>query len=147
MSVAVARVKVPDLLDRAQLVVYEENGEVKILEFNRWGEILPDVLQATVVNDLIAYLPNAFVKRTYFDNQNVIYNVNIEVNNIQAYQGDKVILSAWWNISDAKGNILTRQQGQYETKVEGKSMQDLVAAQSQAVHLLSKDIAEYLLKK
>ena len=147
VSVAVAQVKVPDLLDRAQMVVYEKNGEVKILEFNRWGEILPDVLQATVVNDLIAYLPNAFVKRTYFDNQNVTYNVNIEVNNIQAYQGDKVILSAWWNISNAKGNTLIRRQGQYEAKVKGKSIEDLVSAQSQAVHHLSKDIAEYLLKK
>lgn len=147
MSVAVAQVKVPDLLDRAQMVVYEKNGEVKILEFDRWGEILPDTLQATVVNDLISYLPNAFVKRTYFDSQDVTYNVNIEVNNLQAYQNDKVVLSAWWNITNARGNILIRQQGQYETKTEGRSIQDLVIAQSQAVHLLSKDIAEYLLKR
>ena len=147
MSVAVAQVKVPDLLDRSQIVVYEKNGEVKILEFNRWGESFPDVLQTTVVNDLIAYLPNAFVKRTYFDNQNVTYNVNIEVNSIQAYPRDKVLLSAWWNIADAKGNILARRQGEYDAKVHGGSIQNIVAAQAQAVHLLSKDIAEALIKK
>jgi len=56
VNIAVAKVKVPDLLDRAQIVVYEAgNDQVQIMEFNRWGEVLPDVIQATVVNDLIAY--------------------------------------------------------------------------------------------
>jgi len=147
ISVAVATVKVPDLLDRAQMVVYESgNDQVQIMEFNRWGEVLPDVLQATVVNDLIAYLPQAFVKRTYFDSQNATYNVNIEVNTLKAYRGDQVLLSSWWNIANAKGKILMRHQGTYEAKVAGRSIDDLVNAQTQTVHKLSKDIAEQLVK-
>ena len=85
INVAVGRVKVPDLLNRSQMVVYEkDSNQVKILEFNRWGEVLPDVLQATVVNDLMAYLPKSYVERSYFDSKTARYNVNIEVNNIQA---------------------------------------------------------------
>ena len=147
LNIAVAKIKVPDLLDRAQMVVYEgSNDQVQILEFNRWGEIFPDVLQATVVNDLIAYMPRSFVKRTYFDDQNVTYNVNIEVNTLKAYRDDKVILSAWWNIANASGKVLMRQQGSYETKVKGQSIEDLVNAQSESVHMMSKDIAEHLIK-
>ena len=147
MSVAVAKVKVPDLLDRSQMVTYDSrNNQVNILEFNRWAEVLPDVLQTTVTNDLIAYLPQAYVKRTFFDNNGVNYNVNIEINKMQAYRGKKVILSAWWNIANASGRVLKRQQQTYETTVKGDSMADLVEAQSQAVHLMSKDIAQQLLK-
>ena len=74
INVAVSAVKVPELLNRAQMVVYDKNSDqVEILEFDRWGEALPDLLQATVVNDLMAYLPNAYIKRTYFDSQNMDY--------------------------------------------------------------------------
>lgn len=147
INIAVAQIKVPDLLDRAQMVVYEDgNDQVQIMEFNRWGEVFPDVLQATVVNDLIAYLPQAFVKRTYFDSQNSTYSVNIEINTLKAYRGEKVVLSAWWNITNARGKTLVRQQGSYEAKVDGNSIDDLVHAQTQTVHELSKDIAEQLVK-
>ena len=145
MNIAVAKINVPDLLDRSQMVVYENhNSQVKILEFSRWGEVLPDVLQATVVNDLMAYLPNSYVQRTYFDKQSAAYNVNIEINNIKAYRGDKVVLAAWWNIVNGYGKTLLRQQGVYEAKVEGNSIQDLVNGQTQAVHQLSHAIAEGL---
>lgn len=147
ISVAVAKVKVPDMLDRAQMVISDEDSnQIRILEFQRWGDVYPDVLQNTVTNDLIAYLPNAYIKRTYFDDENTTYTVNIEVNQVLAYPGDKVVLSAWWNIKDAKGNMIKREQGSYEAKAEGNEIKDLVAAQSKAVHQMSKDIASALSK-
>ena len=147
LNIAVARVKVPDMLDRAQMVVYDKDSDkVNILEFNRWVEVLPDVLQSTITNDLIAYLPNAYVKNTYFDSAQMQYSVNVEINHIAAYRGDKVILSAWWNISNASGRVIKREQASYEVKVEGDSIQALVEAQSDAVHQLSKAIAEQLAK-
>ncbi|MBP1532356.1 MAG: membrane integrity-associated transporter subunit PqiC, partial [Alphaproteobacteria bacterium] len=85
MSIAVAKVKVPDMLDKSQMVIYDGNSgdevaEVKILEFQRWAEVYPEMLQNTVTNDLIAYLPNAYVERTYFDSNKALYSINIEVN-------------------------------------------------------------------
>ena len=147
MNIAVARVKVPDLLNRAQIVVYDKNSEqVEILEFNRWGEVLPDVLQATIVDDLIAYLPNTYVKRTYFDSSNMDYNINVEINNIKAYKSDKVLMSVWWNVANSAGKVLKRGQKTYEVKAKGDSLADLITAQNEAVHLLSKDIAIDLTK-
>ena len=147
INVAVAKVKVPDLLDRSQMVVYDpDSHQVNILEFNRWGEVFPDVLQNTVINDLIAYMPRAYIKRTYFDSAYAQYSLNIEINNFEAYKGEKVVLSAWWNVVNSKGKIILKKQGTYTTQVAGSSIKDLVDAQIQAVHLLSKEIAEQLLK-
>ena len=142
-SISVAKVNVPDLLNRQQIVVYDKkSNEVQILEFERWAEFFPDMVQATVVNDLMAYLPNSYVTRTYFGTKNSDFNVNIEINDIKAYVGDKVVLSAWWNIYDSKGNLRTKEQKIYESAVLGKKMQNLVDAQADAVHKLSADIAE-----
>ena len=65
---------------------------------------------------------------------------------MRAYVGDKVILSAWWNIANRNGRVLKREQVSYEVKVKGQNMTDLVEAQSEAVHLMSRTIAEKLVK-
>ena len=140
ISVAVARVKVPDLLDRPQMVIYEKGSDVVKIE------AFPDVVQATVTNDLMTLLPKSFVKRTYFDSGNMNYSVNIEINKMAAYRDDKVVLSAWWNITNAGGRVLKRGQENFETKVAGNSIQDLVNAQAQVIHLLSEAIAKQLIK-
>lgn len=146
INVVVARVEVPDMLNKPQMVVYETGGKVKIMEFNRWPEALPDVLQSTITNDLMAYLPNAYVRRSYFDSTGAAYSVNVEINQLEAYVGDKVVLSAWWNIQNPNGVVVKKQQSVYESKVKGKEIEDLVKAQATVVHQLSRDIAVALSK-
>lgn len=152
MKAVVARVKVPDILDKAQIVVSRKHAqneqvrELEVLEFHRWGEVFPEVLQNTVTNDLMAYLPDAYIERSYFDSNAVDYSVNIEINNIQAYIGDKVVIAAWWNVRNARGNVVKQKQGTYEVAVDGGDVADLVNAESQAVHQLSADIAGVLAK-
>lgn len=152
MKVAVTRVRVPDILDKAQIVVSRKQNsndqvrELEIMEFHRWAEVFPEVLQNTVTNDLIAYLPKSYVERSYFDSKTARYNVNIEVNNIQAYENDKVIIEAWWSIKNVAGNVVKQGQGRYEVPVKGKGIAALVSAESEAVHQMSKEIAEALIK-
>lgn len=147
INVGIAKVKVPDLLNKPQIVVYDKDSqEIEIMEFERWGEPLPYVLQNTVTNDLQKYLPSSFVKSVEYASETLDYTVKIKINKIEAYKDDKVILSAWWHIENPKGQILARDQGIYETKVEGGDIADLVKAQNAAVHNLSRDIAETLQK-
>ena len=145
LNVAVSQVKVPDMLDKSQMVVYDkDSSEVRILEFQRWAEVLPDVLQATLTNDLMAYLPQAYVERADFGSSGAKYSVNVEINHIEAYPGDKVILSAWWNIKSRGGRILKRAQGTYTAPVMSDKIADLVKAEADAVHQMSREIAEAL---
>ena len=146
ISVAVSRVKVPDILDKSQMVVYDkDSAEVQILEFQRWAEVFPDVIQTTVTNDLIAYLPNAYVKRTYFNDDSLQYSVNVEINRLEAYEDYKVVLSVWWSICDSKGRVLRREQRTYTALTKDSGVSALVDAQTDTVHQMSRDIAENLL--
>ena len=146
MNIAVARVDVPDMLNKSQMVIYDDNSiEVQILEFHRWAEVFPNMIQSTVTNDLMAYLPNSFVRDTYFDNDTAQYNISIEINRIEAHKGGDVRLSAWWNIRNNQGKIIKQVQHTYISHTKGNSMSDLVDAQTDAVHQMSRDIAENLL--
>ena len=147
LSVAVQTVNVPDLLDRPQMVTYDAKSQkVNMLEFSRWGEALPAVLQNTVTNDLMIYLPKSYIKSARYDTETLPYNVKIEINKIEAYRGQKVKLSAWWTILNADNVVLKRRQSAYETAVNGETIAELVKAENAAVHQLSKDIAQTLRK-
>jgi uncharacterized lipoprotein YmbA len=147
INVGVSKVNVPDLLNKPQMVVFDKDSQtIEIKEFERWGEPLPYVLQNTVTNDLQKYLPNAFVKSIEYASETLDYTVKIKINKIEAYEDDKVILSAWWHIEDAKGKILKRDQGTYEAVTGGDEISDLVKAQNRVVHDLSRDIALALSK-
>lgn len=117
-----------------------------MLEFSRWGEALPAVLQNTVTNDLMIYLPKSYIKSARYDTETLPYNVKIEINKIEAYRGQKVKLSAWWTILNADNVVLKRRQSAYETAVNGETIAELVKAENAAVHQLSKDIAQTLSK-
>lgn len=146
VSAAVARVKVPDMLDKPQMVVYNEHSDkVQILEFERWAETLPDILQNTVTNDLIAYLPNSYIKPTYLDSSTAQYSINIEINRLETYLGDKVILTAWWQIYNNSGSLVKRSQGEYMAPMQGTDINASVNAQSNVVHQMSHQIAEQLI--
>lgn len=147
LNIAIQPVNVPDLLDRPQLVTYDANSrQINMLEFTRWGESFPSVLQSTITNDLIAYLPNSYVKSARYDTETLTYNIKVEINKIEAVQNGKVRLSVWWNIAGADGYVLKRRQATYETVVENNDIASLIKAENMAVHLLSRDIAETLNK-
>ncbi|MBQ8480976.1 MAG: membrane integrity-associated transporter subunit PqiC [Alphaproteobacteria bacterium] len=147
INVSVSRIKVPDMLNKAQMVISDkDSSQIQILEFERWAEMYPDILQSTITNDLILYLPNSYIESAYFDNQSAKYNVSVEINRLQAYRGDRVILSAWWNIKDGTGKVLKKEQGNYEAEVIGDTIQNLADAQASAVHKMSKEIALSLVK-
>lgn len=147
LSVAVQTVNVPDLLDRPQMVTYDNKSQkINMLEFSRWGETLSSVLQSTVTNDLMVYLPKSYVKSARYDTETLPYNVKIEINKIEAYRGNKVKLSAWWSILNADNIVLKRRQSAYETVVNGETIAELVKAENAAVHQLSAEIAKTLSK-
>lgn len=147
LTVGISKIKVPDLLNKPQMVVYNKDSQqIDILEFERWGEPFGYVLQNTITNDLQNYLPSSFVKSTEYSSENLDYTVKIKINNIKAYKEDKVIISAWWHIENANGRIMKRTQSKYETKVDGDEISDLVKAQNSAIHNLSKEIAIALSK-
>jgi len=144
LNISVAAVKVPELLDRQQMVTYEKNSrQINILEFNRWAAALPYVLQSAITNDLIAYLPKSYIQPEPFSGRPQ-YIVNVEINRLEAYPADRVKLSVWWNIANADGTVLTRRQNFYEEKVNGADIADLTAAQNRAVNRLTADIAAKL---
>lgn len=144
LTVGVEKVKVAGLLDRPQIVLMENNGvNLSVSETNRWAEPLPSMLQRTLVADLQAYLPKATIKETGFLQQDFPYILTIEINQFTGTLQDKVVLNAWWTITNNRGKILYQQQEIME-KPLGTDYTALVKTQSILIGELAHKIASHL---
>ncbi len=141
LVIGVGEVSVPQYLDRAQIVIRDDNQvELFISELHRWGEPLGDAIQLALVDDLALYLPSALVRPTSMRKENFDYIVWVEVNRFDGIWDKTANLSVWWNIYD-KNKIVLREKTELQLPLKS-SYDDLAIKNSELVSQLAAQIAE-----
>lgn len=140
-NIGVEAVELPTYLDRPQ-IVWQKDGssELKVSELNRWGESLSEMIQRTLVSDLSALMPNAFVKPKTFSRENFTRIISVEIDRFDAIEGKEAFLNAWWSVSNADGTVLVRDKTVLNAPTTG-TYEDYVRVQSDLVARLAEQIA------
>jgi len=146
VSVAVGPVTLPSLVDQPQLVVRTSVNQVDILEMHRWAEPLKSGIVRIIAADLAALLPQARVS-SYPQNAGLDadYRVQVDIQRLEMTAGEGVALDALWSV---------RRTGDGASPKTGRSVVSeparaggydaLVAAQSRALAVVSRDLARAL---
>ena len=103
-SVAIGPVKVPDALDRPQMVVREGPNRVEILEQQRWAGSLRSEIGRALVAGVGERLPEAQVSAA--DSQaarSAAYRVAIDIERFDAALNDSVSVQALWTVRRDNG--------------------------------------------
>ena len=98
-SIAIGPVRVPDAVDRPQMVVREGPNRVEILEQQRWAGSLRGEIGRALAAGVGARLPDAQVSTA--DSQaarNAAYRVAIDVERFDAALNDSVSIQALWTV-------------------------------------------------
>ena len=144
VNVGIAEVKVPNYIDRPQIILVESDGiTLKKSEFERWSEDLATLTQRTLAGDISAYLPNAIIKPKNFINEKFDFVVYVEINDMTGTFADKATLDVWWTIVDSDNNMVFKKQTKIQNEL-GDTYTDFVIAQSNLLDELSKEIATEL---
>jgi len=144
VNVGIAEVKVPNYIDRPQIILVESDGiTLKKSEFERWSEDLATLTQRTLAGDISAYLPNAIIKPKNFINEKFDFVVYVEINDMTGTFADKATLDVWWTIVDSNNNMVFKKQTKIQNEL-GDTYTDFVIAQSNLFDELSKEIATEL---
>jgi len=144
VNVGIAEVKVPNYIDRPQIILVESDGiTLKKSEFERWSEDLATLTQRTLAGDISAYLPNAIIKPKNFINEKFDFVVYVEINDMTGTFADKATLDVWWTIVDSNNNMVFKKQTKIQNEL-GDTYTDFVIAQSNLLDELSKEIATEL---
>ena len=149
--IGVGNIELPNYLDRPQIVTRITNNKLKLGEFDMWAENLSDsfpVILADNLSNLLSDQPVAIIPGVGV--MQVDYRVKVDVTRMDGTLGGDAILIARWGIFGDQGKLLETSRSVYRKPTKGDGYEAYVAAHSDAIASLSRNIAaaiETLLKE
>ena len=146
LVIAIGPVRIPDYLDRPQIVTRSGKSELKLSEFDRWAGSFESDVTRVLVEDISSCLSAdlfSVVRWTpYLEGQvPASYRVEVLVDRFEGTPGDSVLLKAQWGVFAANRSLLLKRESLIREQINGSSYDALVAAMSSALERLSRDIA------
>lgn len=142
-TIGVFPVKMPDYLDRPQIVTRVSENEIKFDEFSRWAEPLKENFFSVLVENLTTLLDTAkIIKTTQNLGVPMTFQVGVEVVQFDGTLGGDVMLIVKWGLFTEEGKkLLLAKRSSFKEPTGAATYEALVAAQSRAVAALGREIA------
>jgi uncharacterized lipoprotein YmbA len=135
-------VKLPGYLDRQQLVKRLSQNRFAVAENDHWAEPLEENFSRVLAQNLSILLgPDRVVAYPWEKNQRPIYQVQVEVLRFEPNAAHLAELWARWIVSDNAKKPLMVKESFLSQQARDRSAEESVAAMSEAVGGLSKEIA------
>ncbi len=146
LVVAIGPVRIPDYLDRPQIVTRSGKNALKLSEFDRWAGTLEGDVARVLTEDMSSYLPPdcaSVVRWTSYSESHLpaSYRVEVNVDRFEGTLGDSVLLKAQWEIFAHDGSSLMKKESRISEQMNNGSYDALVAAMSRALGRLSLDVS------
>lgn len=146
-TLGIGPVTLPRYLDRPQIVSYASGNELRLEDAHRWAEPLEQNFTRTLTENLSFLLGTERIVQ-YPGRRGVTPDVQVQVEVIRfdARTDGTVTLHARWSVLDRTGATVTASRSDLEQKAASGSYDALVAAHSEALARLSREIANSVAK-
>lgn len=142
IGIAVGPVRVPEIVDRSQLVVRRGATQVDLLEQHRWAQPLRAEIAQAIASGLRGHLPGA---RVALDRdaaaQNAQIRVAVDISRFDAVPGDAVVVQALWSIRSTTPQAPLAGQSTSREPLQGSGNEEIAPAFARAMAGVSRDIA------
>lgn len=143
ISIGIRPVRLPEYLDRPQIITLTSTNKLKLAEFNKWAEPLNENISRVLMENLSTLLSTDYVFMFPWNRaRSVEYRVEVDVIRFEGTLGDRITLKAKWTVFGdyGKKESMTRTTS-YTERIEGQDYGAMVAAMSRTLEGLSRDIA------
>lgn len=143
ISIGLGPVKLPDYLDRSEIVTRIEANRLDLSENDRWAEPLTSNFRNVLAADVASQLPNTqIVLFPWYSTTRPDYTVEVDVDRFERNKSGATLLIARWTIHDGNTNkLLASRDSSFKETAKSTSMNDSVAAMSKDVDNLSIEMA------
>jgi len=148
LAVEVLPVRVPDLLQRPQMVLSQGPGAVQLSETHRWANPLDQDMQRVLVQNLSLLLgSDAVVASPLGRLAGAAYRVQVEVRACAAQPGGLTLDAVWMVTRPGAAQALLLRRTRLTEALPGPGPDALAEAHSRLLAALSREIAEALLRR
>jgi len=142
LTLGIGPVKIPGYLDRQQLVTRVSQNRFAVAENDRWAEPLDENFSRVLSQNLSILLQtDRIVAYPWERSQQPAYQVQVEVLRFEPNAEQLVELWARWSIIDSTKKTISSRESYLTHPARDKSTEASVAAMSDVVGGLSKEIA------
>ena len=143
-AVGVWQVKLPDLLDRSEIVTRDNPFKISMADFSWWAGDLSENMTLLIVTQLSQQLQsNRVVTSPWPSYRKIDYQVITRVERFDGELGGEVVLRGLWSLLDGDGTKeLSRQVFEFKTNSADLTYQEMAAAMSRLTVQLAQQLAD-----
>ena len=143
-AVGVWQVKLPDLLDRSEMVTRDNQFKITMADFSWWASSLSGNMTLLMVTQLSQQLQsNRIVTSPWPSYRKIDYQLITRVERFDGELGGEVVLRGLWSLLDGDGTKeLKRQVFEFKTNSADLTYQELAAAMSRLTVQLAGQVAD-----
>ena len=141
--IAIGPVEIPEYLDRSEIVTRADQNQLILSEFNLWGGSLKTDVNRVLIENVSHFLaadgiPIVTWKLGITD----VQRVPVQIVRFDGTPNDSILLKARWAVIEKDGkNFEFVRESSITVSVKGGNYNSVVAAMSEALGELSKEIA------
>lgn len=140
--IAVGPVTIPDYVNRPQIVVRTSATEVKQASFDQWAGDLDEMIPRLLVEDLGARLPtDRFVVFPQISDLAFDYRIPISISRFDVSPSGGAVIVARWQVRHGATDKIVVHESHAHADAVGNGYEDMVAALSRAIAILTDEIA------
>jgi uncharacterized lipoprotein YmbA len=148
LRIGIVPVKIPEYLKKPQIVTRTSSSEISLAEFDRWaGSLDEDIGRVLAENLSLLLKTDKVLNFPWRRNVELDYTIEMQVSRLEGSLDGDVDLVVRWAIFDAENkSAFSVQTSRISQPVQGDSYNDLVTAQSKALAVFSRQLAETIMK-
>ncbi|MES2041016.1 MAG: PqiC family protein [Pseudomonadota bacterium] len=148
-ELVIATVKLPEAVNRQQLVIQKSATESLISDEQRWLAPLDEQLTLSLIAHLRTRLPDAWLSSDTGISAGIAanpggnlprYQVKVQVDQLLINSGDQLTLEASWVVLDSSRKLLKREHKVFTVRLNGSAYEAVAPAMSEAAKQLAEQV-------
>jgi uncharacterized lipoprotein YmbA len=140
ITIGIGPIKLPEYVNRPQIVTRTSPNELALAHFDLWAEPLTDSVPRMLAENLSRLIcTKEVVLFPWRPSLTPEHRVEVELLQLDGTLGSTVSLEAWWSVAHGKTRVTRK--ATYSEPAADKGYDALVQAHSRALAALSRDIA------
>jgi uncharacterized lipoprotein YmbA len=143
LAIGVGPVRIPQYLERPQIVRRASQNQLGMAEFAQWAEPIRVNISRVMAENLSVLLATKQVSLfPWLKSINIDYQIVLEITRFDGNPENEALLRAKWSVFGKEGKeMLTSDFSNYSEPIKANDTEALIAAQSRTVEQLSREIA------
>jgi len=146
ISISIGPISLPKYLRKPQIVTRTGSNELNLAEFDRWaGKIEEDIGRVIAENLGQILATDKVFSYPAMEASGPDYNINIDISRFDGRLGGDIELIVRWAVWDGQGKrVYGVKANRIIEAARGEGYADMVAAQSRALAVFSRELAEVI---